>query len=151
MRYFPFYGLAPKGEITPFGDGESAPATRRAGEARSILQFHALRYRDPVVRWWVLPEHLAPPPPARPQGVLFGDRRDRGALAIIENEPTAETKPDKAGVHRFTLDPTSLRAGRWRVVCRARDTTILPGEKWPWVLKDSRGLLESERAWWVEK
>jgi hypothetical protein len=31
-----------------------------------------------------------------------------------------------------------------------RDTTELRGEKFPWVLKDERGLLESERIWWLE-
>ncbi len=82
-RYFPAYCMAPKGEITPFGDGEAGSATRRAGEARSILQYHALKYRDPVIRWWVdqepmasasfgrtgpllrmiLPDDLAPTPP----------------------------------------------------------------------------------------
>jgi hypothetical protein len=36
------------------------------------------------------------------------------------------------------------------VICRVKDTTKLRGEKWPWVLKDELGLLESERAWWIE-
>jgi hypothetical protein len=31
-----------------------------------------------------------------------------------------------------------------------RDTTKLRDEKFPWVLSDPRGLLESERVWWVE-
>ena len=48
---------------------------------------------------------------------------------------------------RFTLPPS--RPGRYRVVCRAVDTTKLRGEKWPWVLSDPHHLLQSERAWWV--
>jgi hypothetical protein len=35
-------------------------------------------------------------------------------------------------------------------VCRVTDTTLLPGEKWPWVLKDEWELLRSERCWWVQ-
>ncbi|MBM3855171.1 MAG: DUF4962 domain-containing protein, partial [Verrucomicrobia bacterium] len=84
MRTFPFYCLAPQGEVTPFGDSEHLPAVERAGETRAILQYHALRYRDPVIRWWInqepmagaahgrsgpllriiLPDDLAPTPPA---------------------------------------------------------------------------------------
>jgi hypothetical protein len=43
------------------------------------------------------------------------------------------------------LDP-----GLYRVVCRARDTTEIRGEKTPWVLRDEAGVLESERGWWVQ-
>ena len=101
--------------------------------------------------WWVLPEHLVPPPPAaRRIGLQFGDRRDRGALMVIEGAPDASTKADKHGVHRFEFDPTGRKPGRYRVVCRVRDTTMLDGEKWPWVLRDERHLLQSERAWWLE-
>ncbi|TDJ66197.1 MAG: hypothetical protein E2O39_16925 [Planctomycetota bacterium] len=101
--------------------------------------------------WWVLPEHLAPPPPAgrRGRALQFGDRRDRGPLFVIEGAPDATTKQDKRGVHRFELDPAGRKPGRYRLVCRVRDTTMLKGEKWPWVLRDERHLLRSERAWWV--
>lgn len=62
MRYFPMYCLAPDGEVMPFGDNEHSPAASRAGETRSILQYHALRYRDPVVRWWIDQEPMASAP-----------------------------------------------------------------------------------------
>ena len=42
-----------------------------------------------------------------------------------------------------------LEPGLYRITCRVRDTTELRGEKFPWVLKDELGLLESERVWWV--
>ncbi len=35
------------------------------------------------------------------------------------------------------------------VLCRVNDDTRLRGEKWPWVLKDEKDILRSERAWWV--
>jgi len=83
MRQFPFYCMSPLGEVTPFGDSEHLPAADRAGETRAILQYHALRYRDPVIRGWInqppmagathgrsgpilriiLPDDLAPAPP----------------------------------------------------------------------------------------
>ncbi|GAB4195353.1 MAG: alginate lyase [Phycisphaeraceae bacterium] len=65
MRYFPVYCMAPNGDITPFGDGEAGPAARRAGEARSILQYHALRFRDPAIRWWVDQEPMRHAPYGR--------------------------------------------------------------------------------------
>ena len=53
MRHFLMYCVAPLGEITPFGDSEHLSVTNRAGDVYSILQFHALRYEDPIVRWWM--------------------------------------------------------------------------------------------------
>ena len=47
------------------------------------------------------------------------------------------------------LDPGDLESGRYRVIARAVDSTKMRGEKFPWVLKDEAGLLESERGWWV--
>jgi hypothetical protein len=35
------------------------------------------------------------------------------------------------------------------VIVRVRDTTELRSERFPWVLLDQHGLLESERGWWV--
>ena len=52
-------------------------------------------------------------------------------------------------MHRFTVRAADLEPGRYRLVARARDDTRLFGERFPWVLKDERGLLESERAWWI--
>ncbi len=43
-----------------------------------------------------------------------------------------------------------MEPGRYRVVCRAVDDTRISGDRYPWVLKDDHGLLESERAWWVK-
>jgi hypothetical protein len=107
---------------------------------------------DLEVKWWVLPENRAPRPPRGRDPRYrkrFGDRRDRGTLAHIAAEPWKETRPDRNGVHELKLRARELDPGRYRVVCRARDTTKVRGDRYPWVLKDEHGVLESERAWWV--
>lgn len=91
---------------------------------------------------------VAPPERPKPRG-RFGDRRDRGPLAPISDKPASVSRIDADGVHVLRLKPTELEPGRYKVVCRVRDTTLLPDERWPWVLKDEHGLLESERVWWV--
>ena len=104
------------------------------------------------VRWWVLPEAEAPASPAEPRPDRKGrkNRRKRGALPEITAKPEAVSKHNRKGEHSFTFKPKDYDPGRYRVVCRALDTTELRGERFPWVLKDEQGLLESERAWWVE-
>ena len=54
VRYFFFYCTALRGEIKPFGDGAEGggPGTRGDGFA-SLFSFHAHRYSDPYVAWWV--------------------------------------------------------------------------------------------------
>jgi IgA Peptidase M64 len=99
-----------------------------------------------------------PPPGAvkeKPRERRFQDRRDRGALVPILDEPRAVDRHGKDGLTTFTLDRKSLEGwklgpGRYRIVCRIVDTTKLPGERFAWVLQDAHGLLESERGWWVE-
>lgn len=53
FRHFAMYHVAPGGEVLPFGDGEEKPTSARADELYSILFFHALRYQDPALRWWI--------------------------------------------------------------------------------------------------
>ncbi len=53
MRHFLTYSVSPLGEIIPFGDSEHSSVESRAGDLYSILMFHALRYKDPVTRWWI--------------------------------------------------------------------------------------------------
>lgn len=103
-----------------------------------------------------------PPPgadkPKKPR--RYQDRRDRGALVKILDEAKQVDRFDQDGVTTFTLkraksgsgdsDPKRLAPGRYRVVCRITDPAKPRGERYPWVLKDPFGLLESERGWWVE-
>jgi hypothetical protein len=77
------------------------------------------------------------------------DRRRRGPLPVLPGHPHATTHANGEGVHTLKLRASDLEPGRYEVVCRVRDTTELPGEKWPWVLKDEQELLQSERIWWV--
>ena len=107
---------------------------------------HALR-----AAWWVLPEAQAP---KRPEPVIKGfpptDRCSRGPLEPIEAKPAATAKRPKKGAFTFSVAPSELAPGRYRVVCRVTDPVLgsKPG-KWTWVVKDVHGLLASERAWWV--
>lgn len=105
------------------------------------------------VTWWVLPEARFP---STGSGSTPGsraskskDRRRRGALVPITDKPYRPTRGDNDGKHSLELKSSDLEAGKYLVVCRAKDTTKLRGEKWPWVLADPDGVLESERAWWI--
>ncbi|TDJ73247.1 MAG: hypothetical protein E2O39_05685 [Planctomycetota bacterium] len=104
------------------------------------------------VAWWVLPERSAPPEPRtarREYANGLTDRRGRGPLPHIKYEPVKTSKGKRDGVHKLTVKANSLEPGRYRVVCRAWDTTKMKGDKFPWVLRDEYGVLESERAWWI--
>jgi len=53
VRRFFMYNISPRSEIMPWGDSEHGAVSRRSSGVRSLLQFHALRYNDPALRWWV--------------------------------------------------------------------------------------------------
>ncbi len=53
VRYFFFYTVSPVGEIKPFGDSEIHPMRGAESGMRALMLYHALRYRDPAVRWYV--------------------------------------------------------------------------------------------------
>lgn len=97
------------------------------------------------VRWWIIPEARMEKTPRR----RGKDRRTRGPLPFLEDQPK-ERSYGKAGLHRFKILTKSLAPGRYKVVCRAIDTTRLSRDRLPWVLKDDRGVLQSERAWLVD-
>ncbi|HIF40003.1 MAG TPA: hypothetical protein EYQ74_02745 [Planctomycetes bacterium] len=111
------------------------------------------------VEWHLVPEALAPQGPVASGrsgrsgrfGRSRGTRAARGHLAELQGEPLLEgANPKRGGWHTFTLKGRDLAPGRYRLICRARDTTRVRGDRWPWVLKDTDGVLESERAWWVD-
>jgi hypothetical protein len=68
---------------------------------------------------------------------------------MIPTEPVSTSRGVRSGEHRFRLERGDLEPGRYRVLCRARDTTRLRGERSPWVIADPDDLLVSQRAWWV--
>lgn len=107
------------------------------------------------VRWWVIPEADMPPP--RIGSTRSGPydkrrrfrERDPGRLPALDAKPSQRSSGKKNGEHKFSLKRKGLDPGRYRVICRVTDPVKLRGDKHPWVLKDTRGLLESEVAWWV--
>jgi hypothetical protein len=108
------------------------------------------------VTWWILSESRFPKTGGGSSrydesgGEGPRDRRKRGPLKEIADPPKSVSKYDTSGLHKLVISKRDLAPGRYRVICRAKDTTKLRGDKWPWVLKDDRGLLESERGWWIE-
>ena len=138
---------------------------RRASAEALLLGEEGLEFRVDTlqprshaveVRWWVLPEGALPRSGEGASSTddegLAGpaDRTKRGPLAPIEAPPAQEVLASSTGKHVFRMQRSDWKPGRYRVVCRARDATKLRGERFPWVLSDPEGLLESERAWWVE-
>ncbi len=138
-------------EAQPRQRGGEGPEPLRA-EGRIEFELTVLRpeKHDIEVRWWVLREEQVPADPrSRERRYAPGDRGRRGPLNPVEAEPAAETRGNNKGLHRFRFDPEDWPPGLYRVIARARDDTKVPGSKYPWVLRDEEGLLESERAWWV--
>jgi hypothetical protein len=132
---------------------ESLPVGEEPLELRVTVMRPATHALE--VTWWVLPEARFPKTGAGDAGTGDGssrgprDRTRRGPLPPIADEPFRVDRGADAE-HVLALSRQDLQPGRYRVVCRAKDTTKLRGEKWPLVLKDELGLLESERGWWVE-
>jgi hypothetical protein len=55
VRYFFFYCTANHGEIRPFGDSAEGggPGVGRGSGYAELMSFHAHRYNDPNIGWWV--------------------------------------------------------------------------------------------------
>ena len=55
VRYFFFYCTANHGEIRPFGDSAEGggPGVGRGSGYAELMAFHAHRYDDPYIGWWV--------------------------------------------------------------------------------------------------
>ena len=69
-------------------------------------------------------------------------------------DPPAAVGPSYVDLEpAFTLnygDSRRIRYIQTAITLRVRDTTELRSERWPWVLKDDRDLLVSERIWWLQ-
>lgn len=133
-------------------------ASLELGESGLEFRVEALQPRTHALeaRWWVLPEAALPKSGDGASNTdeegLAGpaERTKRGPLPSIEARPAQEVLASASGKHVFRMQRSDWKPGRYRVVCRVKDATKLRGERFPWVLSDSGGLLESERAWWVE-
>ncbi|NOT32066.1 MAG: hypothetical protein HOP15_16590 [Planctomycetes bacterium] len=113
---------------------------------------------DLEVSWWVevvdrqplTPGDPAPHAPLPVESVVSLTRLERGPLPPMDARPTRRQGAGPDGLDTLRLAREDLAPGLYRITCRVRDTTELRGEKFPWVLKDEHGLLESERVWWLE-
>ena len=119
-----------------------------AGPHEFTAQVQRPERHDLRIEWHVFPESEAPAIPTEGKG-RRSDRRSRGTLTELTTKPAQRNKSGKTGEVSFTLKTSKLDPGRYMVLCRVHDNTMLRGEKWPWVLKDDHDLLKSERAWWV--
>ena len=68
----------------------------------------------------------------------------------MSEKPTRQGRAESDAESVLSLLRDELAPGLYRITCRVKDPTELRGERFPWVLKDERGLLESERIWWLE-
>jgi IgA Peptidase M64 len=128
------------------------------GDDELVLEVRVMQPKSHAlqVQWWVQPSASVTSAPAAGPGSRApglrnrGEtRQQRGPLPALEGKPWDETNADNDGVHHLRLRAGQLEPGLYRVTCRVRDTTQWAGERFPWVLRDPQGLLESERAWWL--
>ncbi|MEM6566931.1 MAG: M64 family metallopeptidase [Planctomycetota bacterium] len=149
--------------VDPIDDRSPEPHERSSSE-ELVLGEEPLEFVVQAMRpakhqleavWWVVPEDEMPPAKIGATRAGPYDRRrrvngrDPGKLRPIEAKPAKESRGRKDGRHVLTLKRKGLDPGRYRVICRVTDRTMMRGAKHPWVLKDERGLLQSEVAWWV--
>ena len=141
----PIDGCTPDAHLTR----DSAPEALRTGP-RGAYSFQVDIMQPKThgleVRWWVLPENEVPKPVVEER---LPDRRKRGKLNEIRSKPAKVVRSSGQRKNTFRWKPPANAQGRFRVICRVRDGTKPSGQAWPWVLRDLKGILESERAWWV--
>ncbi|GIX07027.1 MAG: hypothetical protein KatS3mg115_1430 [Candidatus Poribacteria bacterium] len=129
-----FYCSSPRGEVTPFGDGETSGNGRGTAP---LMGFYANRFGDPVVRWWsevadpggyprsplalIEPDRVRPEPPPEempPDAVFRGvgwaalhgelSRPDRETLVLFKSSPYGSTSHSHADQNTFAI----LKGGR---------------------------------------
>jgi len=108
VRYFFFYCTANHGEIRPFGDSAEGggPGVGRGSGYAELMAFHAHRYQDPHVGWWV--EQI---PGYRGGGsgalsLLYEDKLPSKAPTDLPNS-RAFKSVGWAGLHSDLSDPAS--------------------------------------------
>ena len=88
------------------------------------------------VSWWVLADHRAPK--SKGNALSHDKRRARGPLPPIDTKPVHTQRVSRDGVYRLKVNPKDYEAGRYRVICRAIDTTKLRGERFAWSCATTR-------------
>jgi hypothetical protein len=148
--------------VDPIESCAPAPHPRNDESYIEIVEFEPAEFEVMVMRpkshnlevnWWVIPEADAPRSTGHQREGARGrktNRRSRGPLPDITDKPKETSRNNRSGRHTFELKRKGLDPGRYLVVCRARDTTKWRGGgRFPWVLKDEKDLLVSERSWLV--
>lgn len=148
-------------------DSDEALSVGRRGLSFEVTAMQPTTH-ELLVHWWVIPEGEAP----RPIDVSPVQKRRRAkkgqSVAVaeskvttgpggrrvappvpIEQKPAKKTLPNRNGVHKFRVSASDLGPGRYRVICRVHDTTVVRGSRSPWVIKDEAGFLTSTVGWWV--
>jgi hypothetical protein len=97
--------------------------------------------------------------PEEPQGERFRDLLPRMIHQVRRSSGTANQPPppgkelqarrEKLDGARVAYVPTlpDLAPGKYLLTAVVRDATRLKGERFPWVIKDEKGLLEDRHAW----
>jgi len=86
VRRFFVQNISPLGEVLPWGDMEDSPVPPRGPGIRALLQFHALKYRDPEVRAWcnLLVDEDGQPAASEPfPGIILPDDQPAGNAADL--------------------------------------------------------------------
>jgi hypothetical protein len=143
--------------VTPEPQAMKLREPRKIGDAPLEIVVNVMKpSTHPLeVTWWILSESRFPRSGGASKWDEAGtagprERWRRGPLVEIKDEPKSVSRNNTTGVHKLVISSKDLEPGIYRVICRVKDTTKLRKEKFPWVLKDELGLLESERGWWIE-
>ncbi len=104
VRYFFFYCTANHGEIRPFGDSAEGggPGVGSGSGYAELMAFHAHRYSDPSIGWWV--EQLPGYRGGQSGSVLFEDRLPSKAPTDLPDS-RAFRSVGWAGLHSDVADP----------------------------------------------
>jgi hypothetical protein len=115
-----------------------------AGPDGATVEFSLLKPKTHglELKVWVLPAGTEPPATAETPG----DRGKRGPLPKID-AIAAQTTPNARATERVVLVTRGLKPGGYVVVARVTDDAKVPRDTLPWVIKDDRGVLQSERRW----
>jgi hypothetical protein len=80
----------------------------------------------------------------------FLRRRDPWPPGPPRGEPWKSTeRAATGGAYRSTATIEGLPAGRYRLTAQVKDDARVPGQRFPWVLRDPYKLLEERREWIV--
>jgi hypothetical protein len=101
VRYFFFYCTANHGEIRPFGDSAETggPGVKGGSGYAELMAFHAHRYNDPYIGWWVRQI-----PGYRNRSLLHEDELPSKKPTALPNAAVFESV-GWAGLHSDVTDP----------------------------------------------